>query len=47
MDLAAKILENQGFVDTFLHKSQATLAKNRELAEDLLNRAGIQYHKQG
>lgn len=47
MDLAAKILEDQGFVDTFLHNSQTALAKNRQLAEDLLNRAGIQYHKQG
>ncbi|WPH01278.1 pyridoxal phosphate-dependent transferase [Acrodontium crateriforme] len=47
MDLANKILENQGFVEKFLLNSQTALAKQRQFAENLLDEAGIHYHKKG
>ncbi|KAI1098340.1 acc synthase [Jackrogersella minutella] len=47
MDLATKILEDQEFVARFLKKSHQLLLQARLLAEDLLNQAGIKFHKNG
>lgn len=47
MSLAASMLEDQDFVETFLRKSHALLLRHRLLAEDLLNQAGIKFHDKG
>ncbi|KAI0164074.1 acc synthase [Xylariaceae sp. FL1272] len=47
MDLAAKILEDQSFVRTFLDKSSRCLTQARALAEELLTEINISYHKPG
>ncbi|KAI1760550.1 acc synthase [Hypoxylon sp. FL1150] len=47
MDLAAKLLEDQGYVAKFLKKSQSLLSQSRSLAEELLIGAGIQFHRKG
>lgn len=47
MHLAAKLLEDQTFVLQFIEKSHRLLLQNRLLAEDLLARAGINYHQEG
>lgn len=47
MDLAGKLLEDRAFVIQFLQKSQGHLLRSRLLAEDLLTRAGINYHQKG
>ena len=45
--LAASILEDQEFVNSFLAKSQKRLLQNRLLAECLLDRTGIEYYDKG
>ncbi|KAI1654474.1 PLP-dependent transferase [Daldinia decipiens] len=47
MDLAAKFLDDQAYVTKFLEKSQNLLLQNRLIAEDLLNQAGVGFHKKG
>lgn len=47
MDIASKILEDQEYVAKLLEKSSLLLAKARSAAEDLLNEAGIGFHKKG
>lgn len=47
MDLAAKFLDDQAYVTKFLEKSQKLLLQNRLIAEDLLNQAGVGFHKKG
>ncbi|KAI8960368.1 PLP-dependent transferase [Daldinia sp. FL1419] len=47
MDLAAKFLDDQVNVDKFLEKSQRLLLQNRLIAENLLDEAGVGYHKKG
>ncbi|KAK6953322.1 hypothetical protein Daesc_005625 [Daldinia eschscholtzii] len=47
MDLAAKFLDDQEYVTKFLEKSQSLLLRNRLIAEELLDQAGVGYHKKG
>ncbi|KAI1640709.1 pyridoxal phosphate-dependent transferase [Biscogniauxia mediterranea] len=47
MELAAQLLEDQEFLAQFLQKSDRLLLQNRLLAEDILERAGIEFHKPG
>ncbi|KAJ5625448.1 hypothetical protein N7510_001757 [Penicillium lagena] len=47
MDLATRILDNQEFVEKFLHTSHRLLLRNRLLAEDLLSQAGIRFYDEG
>lgn len=41
------MLEDQGFIEKFLHKSHTLLLQNRLLAEELLKQAGIGFHDKG
>ncbi|KAM6511371.1 hypothetical protein FALCPG4_016376 [Fusarium falciforme] len=47
MDLAAKFLEDEAFVDQFLEKSRIRLQSGRVLTNKLLNEANINYHEKG
>ncbi|EEU35186.1 uncharacterized protein NECHADRAFT_97577 [Fusarium vanettenii 77-13-4] len=47
MDLAAKFLEDEAFVDQFLEKSRARLHSGRALTDTLLKEANIDYHEKG
>jgi hypothetical protein len=47
MDLAAKFLEDQQFMQFFLRKSQRELLRSRLLTEDLLKAAGLKFHENG
>lgn len=47
MSLAATMLEDQEFIEGFLHKSHTLLLQNRLLAEELLREAGIGFHDKG
>lgn len=47
MDLAAKFLEDQEFMDQFLQKSHKKLLQSRLMTEKLLEEAGIGYHEEG
>ncbi|KAJ4217967.1 hypothetical protein NW759_008562 [Fusarium solani] len=47
MDLAAKFLEEEVFVDQFLEKSRTRLHSGRALTENLLKEFDIDYHEKG
>ncbi|KAI0377193.1 acc synthase [Hypomontagnella monticulosa] len=47
MHLAAQLLEDQEYLAGFLHMSQQRLTQSRLLAEDLLTKAGINFHQKG
>jgi hypothetical protein len=47
MHIAARLLEDQDYVDTLLAKSSALLSKHRLIAESLLSQAGITFHDKG
>lgn len=47
MDLAAKLLENEQFVDELLEKSRQRLYEQRLVGEKLLTEAGIKFHNKG
>jgi 1-aminocyclopropane-1-carboxylate synthase len=47
MDIAVKMLEDRAWIRNYLSRSIATLARQRLLAESLLNQAGIKYYARG
>lgn len=47
MDLAAKFLEDEVFIDEFLKKSRARLHSGRVLTDKLLKEANIDHHEKG
>lgn len=47
MDLAAKLLEDETFVDQFLEKSRTRLQSGRALTNKLLKEVNINYHEKG
>jgi 1-aminocyclopropane-1-carboxylate synthase len=47
MDIAVKMLENRVWIRSYLSRSIAALARQRVLAESLLDQAGIKYYARG
>jgi 1-aminocyclopropane-1-carboxylate synthase len=47
MDIAVQMLQDRDFIRSYLSTSAALLAKQRLLAESLLDQAGIKYYASG
>lgn len=47
MDIATKMLEDRPFITQYLKYSVEALAKQRSLAESLLDEVGVKYSKEG
>jgi hypothetical protein len=47
MDIAVKMLEDRAWIRSYLARSIAALARQRLLAESLLDQAGIKFYARG